>query len=41
MSNKEIPEGFKQAAIGIIPEDWKVVSLGDERVLNKVGVEYE
>ena len=29
MSNKEFPEGFKQAEIGLIPEVWEVVRLGD------------
>ena len=27
--NKQIPQGYKQTKVGIIPEDWEVVKLGD------------
>lgn len=29
MNDKVIPQGYQQTEVGIIPEDWKVVRLGD------------
>lgn len=29
MSEVKVPEGYKQTEVGVIPEDWEVVSLGD------------
>ena len=29
MSEVKVPEGYKQNEVGVIPEDWEVVSLGD------------
>lgn len=29
MSNSEVPEGYKQTEVGVIPEDWEVKKLGD------------
>jgi restriction endonuclease S subunit len=29
MNNEQLPEGYKQTAIGLIPEDWEVQKLGD------------
>lgn len=27
MSNYQLPEGYKQTEVGIIPEDWEIVQL--------------
>ncbi|MGP5060922.1 restriction endonuclease subunit S [Psychrobacter celer] len=29
MSEMKVPEGYKQTEIGVIPEDWKVTTIGD------------
>ena len=29
VEEKRIPEGYKQTEVGVIPEDWKIVRLGD------------
>ncbi len=29
MSNEVVPQGYKQTKVGVIPEDWEVVKLGD------------
>ncbi|MEJ5223977.1 MAG: restriction endonuclease subunit S [Anaerolineales bacterium] len=29
MSEQAVPKGYKKTEVGVIPEDWKVVSLGD------------
>jgi len=29
-----IPEGYKQTEVGVIPMDWKVKTLGDLKNLN-------
>ena len=29
MSSQEIPSGYKKTKVGVIPEDWEVVKLGE------------
>jgi type I restriction enzyme S subunit len=31
---KQVPEGYKQTPVGVIPEDWEVVKLGDIATIN-------
>ena len=35
MSSAQVPEGYKQTEVGVVPEDWEVVVLGD--LTEKVG----
>jgi type I restriction enzyme, S subunit len=35
MSSAQVPEGYKQTEVGMIPEDWEVVLLGD--LAEKIG----
>jgi len=32
---KPIPQGYKQTKVGVIPEDWKVVKLGDVSTIQR------
>jgi hypothetical protein len=29
MSNYQLPEGYKQTEVGVIPEDWDYLSVGN------------
>lgn len=29
MDKQQIPAGYKQTEVGVIPEDWEVVTIGD------------
>jgi type I restriction enzyme S subunit len=29
INNYQLPEGYKQTEVGVIPEDWEVTTIGD------------
>jgi len=36
MSNQVVPQGYKQTKVGVIPEDWEVVKLGNNTNIAKI-----
>lgn len=35
MSNYQLPEGYQQTEVGVIPEDWQSLLLGDVITLQR------
>lgn len=39
--NHEIPEGYKKTEVGLIPEEWNIISLGELSIISRLaGAEY-